>query len=132
MADLNCQACIEIRENVPELVTEGFTDSMCASMKNDSGLKASVGNNDCTDLDNLNDCLVGNMETELDKYDVCDWKEFMSQYISNDWTTNKAMICAICGIWTHIHSLENRMTAVEGRVTNLESEVQDIWDCLNA
>lgn len=111
MAETNCQACITIRENVPELVTEGFTSDMETSLRNDTGLKASVGNNDCEDLTNLNDCLIGNMETELEKYDVCDWKEFMAQYASNDWTNNKAMIEAICGLWTQIHA---------------------IWDCLNA
>lgn len=139
MAEVYCQACEDIKQAVPELVVNGFTNEMCASLKNDTGLKPSVGHNDCTDLNNLNDCLIGNMEAELERYDVCDWKEFMEQYASNDWTNNKAMICAICGIWEQIHSilqrlqaLEQRMNNVEQRVTNLEDEVQDIWDCLNS
>lgn len=111
MAEVNCQACIDLEHNYPELVVNGFTDDMCASMGNDTGLKASVGHNDCTDLKNLNDCLIGNMATELDKFDVCDWKAFMEDYITNDATVNEAMICAICGIWRQIHA---------------------IWDCLNS
>lgn len=110
MAEVNCQACIDLRENVPELVTDGFSNAMCTSLKNDTGLKPSVGHNDCTDLNNLNDCLIGNMAIEIGKFDVCEWKEFMEQYAANDHTNNKAMICAICGLWEQIHA---------------------IWECLN-
>lgn len=109
--EVSCESCIDLQYNYPELVVNGFTDDMCASMGNDTGLKASVGHNDCTDLKNLNDCLIGNMATELDKFDVCDWKAFMEDYITNDATVNEAMICAICGIWRQIHA---------------------IWDCLNS
>lgn len=105
MAEVHCAACEDIKQNVPEFVANGFTEEMCASMKNDTGLKASVGHNDCTDLDNLNDCLIGNMETQVESYDVCEWKDFIKPFINNLWTTLKAMICAICGIWTNIHSL---------------------------
>ena len=132
MAEVYCEACQELRENLPTLVTEGLDNEMCTSLGNDTGLKPSLGHNDCTDLNTLNDCLIGNMVAELERYDSCDWKEFMANYASNDYTTTKALICVICGIWTNIHSLERRMTAVEDRVTNLESEVSDIWDCLNS
>lgn len=46
------------------------------------------------------------MEREIEAYDSCDWKEFMHTFILNLWLTLKAMICAICGIWTHIHKHE--------------------------
>lgn len=105
MAELNCEACAEIRDQIPELAVNGFDETMCTSLKNDTGLKPSVGHNDCTDLDLMNDCLVGNMETELDAYDVCDWKDFMKDFINNVWTTLKGIICTICGIWTNIHNL---------------------------
>lgn len=105
MANINCEACKDLREDVPELVANGFDSTMCASLKNDTGLKQSNGHNDCTDLDMMNDCLVGNMETEIDKYDTCDWKAFMKKLIGNLWTTLKAVICAICGIWTNIHNI---------------------------
>lgn len=116
MAEVHCEACEDIRQNIPEFVANGFTDEMCASLQNDTGLKASVGHNDCTDLNNLNDCLIGNMATELERFDVCEWKEFMEQYATNDWNTNKAMICAICGMWTNIH--------------DIWTEINRIWACL--
>ena len=105
MADLNCKACEDLEKEVPSLIVNGLTNSMCTSLQNDTGLKASSDNDDCEDLNDLNDCLVGNMETEIDRYDTCEWKEFMKNFINNLWTTLKAMICAICGIWTNIHNL---------------------------
>lgn len=105
MANVNCEACEALKQEVPELVANGFDDTMCASLQNDTGLKPSVGHNDCTDLENLNDCLIGNMAEELEDYDTCDWKEFMRNFIPNLWTNLKAIGCAICGIWTNIHNL---------------------------
>lgn len=100
MANTNCEACEEIRQTDPNLIVNGFTDTECASLQNNTGLSPSGGNDDCTDLNNLNDCLVGNMETEVEAYDVCDWKTFMKKFIPNVWTTLKGIICAICGLWT--------------------------------
>lgn len=112
MADLNCSACEELKQEVPELVCNGFDDEMCSSLQNDSGLSPSSGRNDCTDLNNLNDCLVGNEESEVDLFEVCDWKPFMKQFIGNLWTFNKAVVCAICGIWTNIHDLRDRLNVM--------------------
>lgn len=105
MANTNCEACEAIRQTDPNLIVNGFTDTECNSLKNDTGLSPTSGNNDCTDLDNLNDCLVGNGATEVEAYDVCDWKEFMKKFIPNVWTVLKGIICAICGLWTNIHCL---------------------------
>lgn len=105
MANINCSACEDIRSEVPQLLVNGFDDTMCASLKNDTGLKASSGHNDCTDLNNLNDCLIGNQEQEVDLYEVCDWKTFMKKFIPNLWTTIKAIICAVCGLWTNVHKI---------------------------
>ena len=105
MAELNCTACEDLREEVPQLIVDGFDSTMCTSLKNDTGLKSSSGHNDCTDLDTMNDCLIGNMETEIDRYDTCEWKPFTKKFIDNIWTMGKAMICAICGLWTNVHSL---------------------------
>lgn len=109
MANMNCEACESIRQNDPSFVINGLGDEECASLGNDTGLVPSSGNDDCEDLNNINDCLVGNMATEVDAYDVCDWKPFMKKFIPNVWTTFKAIICAICGIWTNIHNIWERL-----------------------
>jgi len=120
MAELNCNACEEIRQTSPEFVVNGLTDDMCLSLQNDTGLNPSDSNNDCTDLHNMNDCLVGNEAAEIETYDVCDWKEFMRNFIPNLWTTIKGVICSICGMWTFIHKhdcqLETLMSGISFRV----------------
>ena len=101
MAKPDCNACQELREHAPDFVFNGVTDSICTSLKNDTGLnpKATVIHNDCEDLDLANDCLVGQMDKEVDSYDVCDWKDFMHKFIPNLWNFLKAMVCTICGLW---------------------------------
>ncbi len=121
MANYSCSACEDLRETSPNFVVNGITDTECASLGNDTGLSPSSGNNDCTDLNNINDCLVGNMAEEVEAYDVCDWKEFMKKFIPNVWTTIKAVICAICGIWTYIHCL---YTAIGNLVSALNATTQ--------
>lgn len=113
MANLNCKACDDLRNEVPQLIANGFDSNMCASLQNDTGLSPSSGHDDCTDLNKLNDCLVGNMEEELEAYDVCDWKTFMKKLIPNLWTTIKGIICAICGLW----KLAKRIDCVVDYVT---------------
>lgn len=119
MANISCSSCEDIRQTDPNLIVNGFTDTECASLKNDTGLVPSSGHNDCTDLNNLNDCLVGNMETEVDAYDVCDWKTFMKKFIPNVWTTIKAVICAICGLWTNIHNILSMIEKLQCQINYL-------------
>lgn len=106
MAKPNCSACDELREKAPNLIVNGLGDTECTSLANNTGLNPSSGNDDCDDLHNLNDCLIGNMEQEIDAYDVCDWKEYMRKFVENTWTVFKGIICAICGIWTRIARLD--------------------------
>lgn len=123
MATVNCEACEDIRQTSPEFVINGITDDICTSLQNDTGLTPSSGHNDCTDLNNLNDCLIGNEATEVDAYDVCDWKTFMKQFIPNVWTVLKAMICAICGIWTNIHNILTAIANLNESISNINTQV---------
>ncbi len=108
MAKPNCSACDDLRENSPNLIVNGLGDTECTSLANNTGLNPSSGHNDCDDLHDLNDCLIGNMEQEIDAYDVCDWKEYMRKFVENTWTVFKGIICAICGIWVNIANLRKR------------------------
>lgn len=126
MAELNCSACEDIRQTSPEFIVNGLTDDICTSLANDTGLNPSNDHNDCTDLHNLNDCLVGNMATEVDAYDVCDWKEFMKNFIPNLWTTLKAMICALCGIWTNIHNIWSKIAEILNSIANINQSITNI------
>lgn len=119
MANYNCEACEDLRQTDPNMIVNGFGDEECASLQNDTGLVPSSGHNDCEDLNNLNDCLVGNMETEVEAYDVCDWKTFMKKFIPNVWTTIKGIICAICGIWTNIHNIWDKIAEILKNIDKL-------------
>lgn len=112
MAINNCSACSDLREDAPGLIVNGLTSTMVTSLKNNTGLVPASGNDDCEDLNNMADCLVGNMATEVDAYEVCDWKDFMKNFIPNAWTVFKGIIAAVCGLWTTL--------------TDLVSTVQDI------
>ena len=102
MADYNCEACDALRQTDPNLVVNGLTDTECASLGNNTGLNPSAGHDDCEDLNNLNDCLVKNMENEINSYNVCSWKTYMKSLVNNLWTVLKAIICTICGLWTKV------------------------------
>lgn len=117
----DCQSCENLREYAPEFVLNGVTDNVCASLANDTGFNPSSGHNDCEDLDDANDCLIGNMEDEVDAYDVCDWKEFMKKFIPNVWTVIKAMICSMCGQWSFIHCVH---TALKNLIAELNATTQ--------
>ncbi len=106
MATRNCSACSNLQENAPNFVQNGVTDAVCTNLKNNKGFSASSGNKDCGDLNDANDCLIGNLEDEVDAYGVCDWKEFTKDFINNLWTMLRAIICAICGLWTKTEKME--------------------------
>ena len=128
---IDCNACDELRQNNPEFVQNGVTDAVCNSMKNDTGIKTSVGNNDCEDLNTANDCLVGRMDGDLEAYDTCDWKKFMHKFIPNLYTLQKLMICALCGIWANIHSLWSRLIALENLVGQIQTSLNNAWGQIN-
>lgn len=132
MANHNCQACDDLKSSVPNLIVNGMGDAECASLQNDTGLNPSSGHNDCTDLNNLNDCLVGNMEQELEAYDVCEWKPFMKRFIPNLWTTLKGVVCAICGIWTNIHNLWAKIAEILTEINNLWARTRQLCDMITA
>lgn len=116
MSEISCTSCQDLREDAPEFVTNGVTSAVCSSLANDTGLDKTNGNNDATDLHNANDCLIGRMLDEIDAYDVCDWKEFMRRYIRNEYEENKAIICALGGLWSLIHKLINAMGGGSGKI----------------
>ena len=103
MAEINCSACSELRENSSDFVVNGTSETVCTSLKNDTGFNPSSGHTNCEDLDDANDCLIGLMAQEIDEYEVCDWKDFMKHFIDNIWNFLKAMVCSMCGLWTNIH-----------------------------
>lgn len=105
MGIFNCSACEDLRETDPNLLINGIGENECASLQNNTGLSPSDDNDDFTDLSNMNDCLIGNMASEVDSFDNCAWKQFAKRIIPNIWTTFKGVICAIGGLWQRTDAL---------------------------
>ena len=116
MSEVSCTACQDLREDAPAFVSNGVTTAVCNALHKNKGLNASNGNNNETDLKTANDCLIGRMRDEIDAYDVCDWKEFMRKYISNEYEMNKAIICALGGIWSNFQSLIDALGGGDGTI----------------
>lgn len=107
MSEKSCSACNDLREYAPEFVVNGVTDNVAANLEDNNGLSAAAGHTDCEDLLDVNDCLIGNMIDELDGYEVCDWKDYMSAFLGNLYETIKAMVYSQCGQWCAINGLYN-------------------------
>lgn len=108
---VNCAACDDLRETSPEFVTKGVTETVCTSLKNNTGLNPALDvlHDDEEDLNNVADCLIGNMTDEVEAYDVCDWKEFTRRLIPNIYNTIKALICSVIGLWQTIDCVKQMM-----------------------
>lgn len=102
MANKNCEACSELQENSADFVQNGVTKDICNSLKANTGFNQSSGHDDCEDLSDANDCLIGNMEDSIDAYDMCSWKTYTKDLVHNLWNVLKAIICSICGLWTRV------------------------------
>lgn len=107
MSVISCDACNELRQNASNFVQNGVDNTVCASLMNNTGFNPSltVLHDNCEDLHNANDCLIGRMTDELEAYDVCDWKDFSNKYMSNLYEMLKAIICSDCGEWAKITAL---------------------------
>lgn len=108
MSTINCSSCDDLRTNAPEYALNGTTETVCNSLKNDTGFNPSLSpvHNDETDMQNANDCTIGRMAQEIQAYDVCDWKEYMGKLVPNIYEHNKAQNCVDAGQWDSIHTLE--------------------------
>ena len=107
MSAKSCSACNDLREYAPDFALNGVTDDVCENLAEDKGLSNAEGHVDCDDLHDVNDCLIGNLDDEVESFDVCEWKDFAHEMIPNLYETVKAMVCSICGQWSHIHCIED-------------------------
>ena len=131
MAENSCDACEKLREQNPEFTVNGITDDMCESLGENKGLKPSLNHDDCEDLNDINDCLFGNMDEDVDIYDDCKWKDFARDLASNLWNMFKGLICTICGIWTQINNLWESLIELEKEIPPAV-DLQPLWDAIDA
>lgn len=120
-----CSACESLKEYAPNFVVNGITDKECNSLQKDKGLNPSlpVLHNNCEDMNDMLDCLYGALQDKLPAYDVCDWKEYMDELMSNMYNMQKAMICSDCGQWKMIWDLLDRVEKLEEIVIDKEGYI---------
>lgn len=88
-----------------------ITDKICESLANDEGIHPSATNqnNDCDDLTSLNDLATGSLHNALMTLNMCDvdaYKCWLDSLLSWQWNVDKAIICAICGLWEKYMNLK--------------------------
>lgn len=120
MAKEYCSACAELAEESSDFYENGVTESVCDSLKSNTGFNPESGNNDCDDLTKANTCLIDGMYEKLPAYSVCDWQEFMKDLMPNISNMNQAIICALCGLWGAVQNQRLNNLAVETRFRILQ------------
>lgn len=125
MLEIDCNACENLCETSPEFVEQGVTDTVCNSLKNDTGLnpELSVLHNNCEDFEDMTDCLIGRMDQDIDLYEVCDWKTYMHRLVPNLYNYLKAMVCWLCGLTERISSVVTRIDCIKNAVVNLVDQL---------
>ena len=128
MSTLNCAACDDLRNHAPLFSEHGITEYECNSLRNNTGLNpaATVLHRNDEDLHNINDCLIARMSEEALTRDVCDWRDFMKDFIPNLHALERAQICDSAGIWLKIDNHEYRIQILERDVNKLKQDVEDL------
>lgn len=130
----DCTVCDSLVETAPDIKTYGdITPTMCTSLQNDTGLNPQNVplHNDGEDLDLLNDCLIGRPESDLERYESCEWRKFMHKFLPNLHTMFKAAICALCGLWANVHNITDDLAQLWEWVIGLKGCI-DTTDNLQA
>lgn len=108
MADKYCSACERLKEDNLDVLEYGISEKECKSLQKDTGLNPDlkVLHTDCEDLNDMNDCLIGQLGDRIPAEDDCEWKPFATRLMGNLWNVLKGIICAICGLWNVVHCLD--------------------------
>ncbi|AWN65802.1 hypothetical protein LL14B4_06270 [Lactococcus lactis subsp. lactis] len=122
----------DIRNGDENFCFSEITDKICENLKNDEGINPSAthSNSDCDDLSSLNDLATGSLHNALMTLNLCDvdaYKCWLDSLLSWQWNVDKALICAICGLWDVVHCLDGK-TRNSVRVVNLWEGSKNVFD----
>lgn len=110
----SCKACKELKDRGIDVdCCFEIGDKECENLQNDQGFNGKT--NDCEDMHDLNDCLLGRADSGLTIHDDCDWKGYMRKLLTILYNLFKMIICAICGLWKKIHELEQQNWQINTR-----------------
>ena len=110
----NCLACERLKEYAYNFVVNGITDAECDSLRVNQGLNPNLADHDnCEALNDMLDCLIGNLHDRLPSFSICDWREYVDELMTNMYNFKKALTCSICGQWDALNEIDNRISNIE-------------------
>ena len=128
-----CSACDSLKATSSNFIQKGVTDTICANLKANQGFE-NKGHNNCIDMHDMNDCLLGGLLEKIDTIDVCDTKEAIKDLEKNLISIMDVMICSDCGqweeiekLWAEIQKLWNAIRALQNKVGGIEGSVGDMY-----
>lgn len=110
-----CKTCEDLQQHSPNFVANGVTDEMCSNLESNTGLMNN-GRENCTDLHNANDCLIGGIAEKATSYNPCDPNKMIEDLAKNTMHVIDMLICSDCGQWNEIKKIWD--------------EIQKIWDAI--
>lgn len=110
-----CKTCEDLQQHNPDFVANGVTDEMCSNLESNTGLMNN-GRENCTDLHNANDCLIGGIAEKATSYNPCDPNKMIEDLAKNTMHVIDMLICSDCGQWNEIKKIWD--------------EIQKIWDAI--
>ena len=110
-----CKTCEDLQQYSPDFVANGVTDGMCSNLESNTGLMNN-GRENCTDLHNANDCLIGGIAEKATSYNPCDPNKMIEDLAKNTMHVIDMLICSDCGQWNEIKKIWD--------------EIQKIWDAI--
>ena len=110
-----CKTCEDLQQHSPDFVANGVTDEMCSNLESNTGLMNN-GRENCTDLHNANDCLIGGIAEKATSYNPCDPNKMIEDLARNTMHVIDMLICSDCGQWNEIKKIWD--------------EIQKIWDAI--
>ncbi|MGM0175682.1 hypothetical protein [Enterococcus sp. DIV0800] len=116
-----CSSCEKLKKNNLDVVRKGVSDANGANLKNDKGFNGK--STDCSDLHDLNECFIGAKTEGIDGYDECNWKGYLVDFGSNVYEVFRAVIFAICGLWTNVHDLWNEIQKIYDLIDQIQQSI---------
>ncbi len=118
-----CASCETLEKYNYDFVQKGLTDDMVASLKKDKGLKESNGWNNCQDLQDMNDCLIGGMVNDIPSFNSCDLDKALIESLNNIMQLLDAIIAGDCGQWENIWAIWDEIAKIKARLDKIEARL---------
>lgn len=119
-----CKTCEDLQQHSPDFVANGVTDEMCANLEANQGLM-NKGRNNCTDLHNANDCLIGGIAEKATSYNPCDPNKMIEDLAKNTMHVIDMLICSDCGQWNEIKKIWDEIQKIWKAIEELQNGMSD-------